>query len=155
MCQSNDLWPQLWPWQFILDYNCLQVSVSWVRSMCPAASLSCGICTPIYYVSSKLPGEFNSDFWGLFHKVFICSLLKILFAQILILLIRSSHNFAHVMTAQLSWYVQNYDLIGSLYYAKTTFFFTRFGLWAHKPFVKWVLGLRAWLHRTTASPGFN
>ena len=27
--------------------------------------------------------------------------------------IRSGHNFAHVMTAQLSWHVQNYDLIGS------------------------------------------
>ena len=25
---------------------------------------------------------------------------------------QSSHNFAHVTTAQLSWYVQNCDLIG-------------------------------------------
>ena len=30
------------------------------------------------------------------------------------IIIQSSHNFAHVTTAQLSWHVQNYDLIGSL-----------------------------------------
>ena len=29
-------------------------------------------------------------------------------------MIQSSHNFAHAMTAQLSWHVQDYDLIGSL-----------------------------------------
>ena len=36
-------------------------------------------------------------------------------ALILILMTRSGHNFAHAMTAQLSWYVQNYDLTESLF----------------------------------------
>ena len=30
------------------------------------------------------------------------------------ILMRSGHNFAHAMTAQLSWHVQNYDVIVSL-----------------------------------------
>ena len=34
--------------------------------------------------------------------------------KISIPMIWSGHNFAHAMTAQLSWHVQNYDLIGSL-----------------------------------------
>ena len=38
------------------------------------------------------------------------NLVKILFVLILILMIQSGHNYAHVMTAQLSWHVQNYDL---------------------------------------------
>ena len=28
------------------------------------------------------------------------------------IIIQSSHNFAHVTTAELSWHVQNFDLIG-------------------------------------------
>ena len=34
------------------------------------------------------------------------NLVKLLQASIMILLIQSAHNFAHVMTAQLSWHVQ-------------------------------------------------
>ena len=30
------------------------------------------------------------------------------------IIIQSGHNFTHFMTAELSWHVQNYDLIGSL-----------------------------------------
>ena len=30
------------------------------------------------------------------------------------IVIRSCHNFAHAMTAELSWHVQNYDMIGML-----------------------------------------
>ena len=30
------------------------------------------------------------------------------------IIIQSSHNFAHAMTAELSWHVQNCNLIGSL-----------------------------------------
>ena len=38
------------------------------------------------------------------------------------------------MTAQLLWHVQNCDLIGLFYVC----IFTRFVLWTHKTFVKWV-----------------
>ena len=30
------------------------------------------------------------------------------------IVIKSCHNFAHAMTAELSWHVQNYDMIGML-----------------------------------------
>ena len=36
--------------------------------------------------------------------------IEISFAIILILMIQSGHNFAHVMTAELSWHVQNCGL---------------------------------------------
>ena len=48
----------------------------------------------------------------------------------MILLIRSGPNFAHVTTAQLSWLVQNCDLIWSL-------IFIWFSLWDHRSLVKW------------------
>ena len=42
------------------------------------------------------------------------NLAKIHIALIWKIIIQSSHNFAHAMTAQLSWHVQNYDLTGPL-----------------------------------------
>ena len=42
--------------------------------------------------------------------------LKFQFPLIFILMIQSSHNFAHVMTAELSWHVQNCALIWSLFF---------------------------------------
>ena len=53
-----------------------------------------------------------------------CNLVKILFAQILILMIQSCHNFSHAMTAQLSWHVQNYDMIGSFFVHESHMFFS-------------------------------
>ena len=41
------------------------------------------------------------------------NLAKLLFTLILIVLIQSAHNFAHVTTAELSWHVQNCNLIWS------------------------------------------
>ena len=47
---------------------------------------------------------------------------------ILIIMLQSSHNFAHAMTAQLSWHVQNCDMIGSLFFCiRATNIFVRFG----------------------------
>ena len=37
--------------------------------------------------------------------------MKIIHARITILIIQSGYKFAHVTTAQLSWHVQNCDLI--------------------------------------------
>ena len=55
------------------------------------------------------------------------------FVPFMILVIQWGHNFAHGITAQLSWHVQNYDLIGTfILYVRTTNIFTRVGLWAHK-----------------------
>ena len=44
------------------------------------------------------------------------NLMKILFVLVLILAVQSSHKFAHAMTAELSWHVQNCDLAGLLFY---------------------------------------
>ena len=41
--------------------------------------------------------------------------IEIRFYSIMILIIISGHNFAHVMTAQLPWHVQNCGLIWSLF----------------------------------------
>ena len=63
----------------------------------------------------------------------------IVLALILILLMRSGHNFAHVMTAA---HVQNCDLIQSLFFfQKGNTYFSRFGFLAHKQFVKSVPGV--------------
>ena len=54
-----------------------------------------------------------------FHKGFMSSnskFWKIIFAVIMILMIRSYHKFAHVTTAQLSWHAQNCDQIASLFF---------------------------------------
>ena len=53
----------------------------------------------------------------------------------------SGHNFAHAMTAELLWHVQNYDLILSYFFKSYQYiFFMKFGLGAHKPIAKWVQG---------------
>ena len=51
-------------------------------------------------------------------------------------MINAGHNFAHVMTAQLSWHVQNSDLIVSseLWLQKKNS--QDLELWAHELFVK-------------------
>ena len=45
--------------------------------------------------------------------------MKILFH----LVSQSCHDFAHVMTAQLSWHVQNFDLIGSIFLCSSYMYF--------------------------------
>ena len=44
------------------------------------------------------------------------NLMKILSDVIIILMVQSAHNFAHVTTAELSWHVQNCDLIRSSFF---------------------------------------
>ena len=46
------------------------------------------------------------------------NLVKISFALILMQMIQSDDNFAHVMAAELPWQVQNYHLIASLFFTK-------------------------------------
>ena len=66
-------------------------------------------CTAIIGVSCPHTGTyFTKSLWA--HD---WNLEKILFT--LILIIEVGHYFAHVMTAQLSWYMQNGDLIGWLF----------------------------------------
>ena len=60
--------------------------------------------------------QFRKRFW-----VHTWNIVNILFIVIFILMIWSGHNFAHVMTAMLSWHVQNWDLIGSLSDTKNVF----------------------------------
>ena len=63
------------------------------------------------------------------------NLAKILFVLILILLIQSCHNFAHVMTAELSWHVQKlwHELI-IIRHITSKFIFEKFCIissWTH------------------------
>ena len=41
----------------------------------------------------------------------------------MLLMIQKSYNFAHVTTAELSWHVQNYDLVGTLFLKKEQYDF--------------------------------
>ena len=51
------------------------------------------------------------------------------------------NNFAHGMTVQLSWHIQNCELIWvTVFIVSVTRVFIRFGLCALKLFVKWVTG---------------
>ena len=61
------------------------------------------------------------------------------------ILIQSSHNFAHVTTAQLLWHVQNRGLIGLENSKLELQNFTRFESWAHKTLSEMVL----WWHEAT------
>ena len=59
-------------------------------------------------------------------------------ALILIVMVWSSHNFSHVTTAELSWHVQNCELIRPYFYARARRIFLRFRLRTHKYFIKWI-----------------
>ena len=67
--------------------------------------------------------------------------MKILFALKLILMFKSDHNIAHVMTADMTCAKFWPDLIIILQ-ANASQILMRFGLWAHKPLVEWIPGPR-------------
>ena len=76
---------------------------------CSADSVSDGPTMPSH--SSK-----NTD-QGQFHVGFMSSLSKScenMGCPYIELIIQTGHHFAHAMTAELSWHVQNYDLLKSL-----------------------------------------
>ena len=65
------------------------------------------------------------------------NLVKIHIALTWKLMIQSGHNFAHVMTAELSWHVQICNQIGSLgLKVRTKIISERFESWAHKVFMR-------------------
>ena len=60
--------------------------------------------------------------------------------------VQSGYTFAYVIKAEMSWYVQNYDMIRPLFFLLIIFmifFFFFFG--ARKSFVKWASG-DAYMH---------
>ena len=71
------------------------------------------------------------------------NLMQIIIVVIMIMIIQSGHNFAHVTTAQLLWHVQKLwpDWI-IIFKVRTACIFTRFGIWAHTHFMKWL-----WCHQ--------
>ena len=71
----------------------------------------------IFWLSHSSNGIFHSATWGISHKEFSSPSSKshktyfVLRWKIIMI---SGYNFAHATTAQLSWHVQNCDLIKSL-----------------------------------------
>ena len=64
------------------------------------------VSCPLFNVTSNhVTNAIWADHWN-FVKIYLVLSWKII--------IESVHNFAHAMTATLSWHVQNYDLIGWL-----------------------------------------
>ena len=68
--------------------------------------MDCIYLITLIFNPSSTGTHFTKGLWA--HN---SNLVKILVALILILMILSGHNFAHAMAAELSWHVQNYDLI--------------------------------------------
>ena len=74
-------------------------------------------------------------------QVYNSNFVEFFYPWVLSGMTQSSHKFAHVMTALLSWHVQNCDLIWSLFNKLEQHIFpTRFGLWAFKTLVKRICG---------------
>ena len=61
-----------------------------------------------------LGGKVRDSVWKTVYELVNLILLKIYIAGMRNIMIQSGHNFAHAMTAELSWHVQNYYLIKSV-----------------------------------------
>ena len=101
----------------------------------------------------QLISQMIQSCWGRhpFYRTFMSSkskshinILSIALARHMIT--RLCHNFAHATAAQLSWHVQNYDMIGSFEIkSKQKRISVKFQLWAHKLFVTKIPGIiRSW-----------
>ena len=69
-------------------------------------------------VSLGPPTYFTNPLWT--HNL---TLVNIHIALIWLLIIQSAHHFAHATTAQLSWHVQNYELIWCVFFTKEQYYF--------------------------------
>ena len=76
------------------------------------------------------PGTHFTNGWWAYKRNFVKRKLKY-FSLTFILIIQTVHKFAHVTTAELSWHVQNCDLIWWLFsnfHSEEDIFFTKCGL---------------------------
>ena len=76
------------------------------------------------------------------------NLAKILFALIMILMIKKCNQFCTCHDSLLVACAQCWHDVINIFQSKTTCIFSKFWLWAHKPFVKWFpehLLLQAWV----------
>ena len=104
---QHQLYLYMWKCGYVLQ--CENTSCRWV---CPWLSLMAAELWLLMTLqalpigTSNTGRDFTKSLWA--HE---CNLVKVCFGVIMITLVQSGHKFAHVMTAQLSWHVQNYDLI--------------------------------------------
>ena len=87
----------------------------------------------LYWLPSCALGSISHRF----HELIIEIMWNILLIASLITKIQSGHKFAHATTAQLSWHVQNCDLILQLFFIteqQVSLWYLSF--WARKPFVE-------------------
>ena len=98
----------------------------------------CHHCCVLSAYGTHFTKSFSAHDWNL---------EKILFA--LILIIQSGHYFAHVMTAQLSWHVQNCDLIGLLFLSNSKVIF--FQVLDYKVINTWWFGSLGGVSKTLMS----
>ena len=90
------------------------------------------------------------------------NMVKILIALILSLMIQLCYGFAQGMAAELSWHVQNYDMIWQLFCRRAMFIFTRLQLWTLmdscetvKMWLMWILQNSVWRSLMTSQHWFS
>ena len=106
-------------WQCSLyPIMCPICSLSYSRLRCPILSVSYPWISALSWLLVYLPSYLcctGTISYGLYELI-IQIFWKVSLLWYPILMIQSNYKFAHVMTAQLSWHVQNCDQIGSLYF---------------------------------------
>ena len=103
---TKDLqWPPNGPWWRCVPCSHPTLAINWVGSL-------------VFETSHWRCNRDMAWHWrDTSHKTFLCSsskFCKIHTALTSRVITKSSHNFAHATTAELSWHVQHCDLIGSL-----------------------------------------
>ena len=75
-------------------------------------------------------------------------IIKIIFDITLNLITASYHNFAYVTAAQLSWHLQNCEMIWAFFMTSEQHVFYNVGSWSHKLFMECFSGLSRYLLTT-------
>ena len=88
----------------ILGNKCLLSLIGW-KNLC-MVSIATSIQTSLRHKLLLDGTDFIKGLW-----VYNWNIVKIPFVLISLIMIQSGNNFAHAMTAELSWHVQNSDLI--------------------------------------------
>ena len=123
---------------------CKVFSLMWARPKIMTFTEASDLCLS-FRCRCLGPGSISLRVYELIIIIMIIIIIINTWSSYMKILIQSSHNFAHVTTAQLLWHVQNRGLIGLENSKLELQNFTRFESWAHKTLSEVVL----WWHEAT------
>ena len=98
--------------QLLISYNFNIVSIESYGIVFPNLTFNIDLCKSHHFMAWWTLGTrcLGTHFTNILQS-HCWNVVKILFAPSFILTFQSCHNFGHVMTAELSWHVQNFDMI--------------------------------------------